>query len=84
MKVGTATPGKMADLGNNVNRPEFNALQRLEPTRAQVSLAESAIKQVISRRMVKKQQMAWSPDAAHNLLQVRTAVLNNDLKASFD
>jgi len=29
-------------------------------------------------------QMTWSPDAAHNLLQVRTAVLNDDLKASFD
>ena len=48
------------------------------------SFAESAINQVISRRMVKKQQMAWSPDAAHNLLQVRTAVLNDDLKVSFD
>jgi hypothetical protein len=32
------------------------------------SFAESAINQVISRRMVQKQQMAWSPDAAHNLL----------------
>jgi len=48
------------------------------------SVAEPAINQVISRRMVKKQQMAWSPDAAHNLLQVRTAVLNDDLNVSFD
>jgi len=37
MNVGTATPGEVAGLGNNLNRPEFNALQRLEPTRAQVS-----------------------------------------------
>ena len=48
------------------------------------SFAESAINQVDSRRMVQKQQMAWSPDAAHNLLQVRTAVLDDDLKVSSD
>jgi hypothetical protein len=32
-----------------------------------------------SRRMVKKQQMRWSPRGAHLLLQVRTRVLNDDL-----
>jgi hypothetical protein len=39
---------------------------------------ESAVNQVISKRMVKKQQMRWSPRDAHLLLQVRTRVLNND------
>ncbi len=38
---------------------------------------------VISRRMVKKQQMRWSPRGAHLLLQVRTRVLNNDLAGDF-
>ncbi|MDE2562438.1 MAG: hypothetical protein KGL48_09350 [Sphingomonadales bacterium] len=47
-------------------------------------IAESAINQVITRRMVKKQPMAWSPDGAHNLLQIRTALLNADLRASLD
>jgi hypothetical protein len=45
--------------------------------------AEGAVNQVISRRMVKKQQMRWSPRGAHLLLQVRTRVLNDDLAADF-
>ena len=45
--------------------------------------AEATVNQVISRRMVKKQQMRWSPRGAHLLLQVRTRVLNDDLAADF-
>ena len=37
---------------------------------------ESAINQVVSKRMVKKQQMRWTDCGAHLLLQVRTRVLN--------
>ena len=40
---------------------------------------ESAVNQVISKRMVKKQQMRWSPRGAHLLLQIRTRVLNDTL-----
>src|SRR5438445_6017015 len=40
---------------------------------------ESAVNQVASKRMVKKQQMRWSPRGAHLLLQIRTRVLNDDL-----
>jgi hypothetical protein len=47
------------------------------------STAESAVNQVISRRMVKKQQMRWTPAGAHLLLQIRTRVLNNDLADDF-
>lgn len=43
------------------------------------SLAESAVDSLVARRMVKKQQMQWSPFGAHRMLQVRTAVLNGDL-----
>ena len=32
-----------------------------------------------SKRMVKKQQMRWSPRGAHLLLQIRTRVLNDTL-----
>jgi hypothetical protein len=45
--------------------------------------AEATVNQVISRRMVKKQQMRWSPRGAHLLLQVRTRVLNDDLAGDF-
>jgi hypothetical protein len=46
-------------------------------------LAESAVNQVVAKGMVKKQQMRWSPAGAQLFLQVRTAVLNNDLAGCF-
>jgi hypothetical protein len=47
------------------------------------SFAESAINDVVSKRMVKKQQMRWSPRGAHLLLQIRTRVLNDELADDF-
>ncbi len=47
------------------------------------AIAESTVNQVISKRMVKRQQMRWSPEGAHLLLQVRTCALNDDLRAGF-
>jgi hypothetical protein len=52
--------------------------------RIATSFAESTVNQVISKRMVKKQQMRWTPAGAHALLQVRTRVLNDDLRATFE
>jgi hypothetical protein len=37
---------------------------------------ESAVNQVVSKRMVKHQQMQWTQRCAHLLLQIRTRVLN--------
>jgi hypothetical protein len=48
------------------------------------SFVESAVNQVISKRFVKRQQMAWRPAHAHGLLQVRTAVLNEQLRSCFE
>ena len=39
--------------------------------------------EVISRRMVKKQQMRWTQRGAHLLLQVRTRTLDGDLRDTF-
>jgi hypothetical protein len=47
------------------------------------SFAESTVNQVVSKRMVKKQQMRWTEWGAHRLLQVRTRVLNEDLRRTF-
>jgi hypothetical protein len=52
--------------------------------RISTSFAESTVNQVISKRMVKKQQMGWTERGAHLLLQVRTQVLNDDLRATFE
>jgi hypothetical protein len=47
------------------------------------AMAESTVNQVISKRFVKKQQMKWTKRGAHLLLQVRTHVLNGDLRDLF-
>lgn len=46
------------------------------------SFVESAVNQVVSKRMVKKQQMRWTPRGAHLILQVRTR-LNDTLADDF-
>ena len=47
------------------------------------AFTESTVNQVISKRMVKKQQMRWTPQGAHLLLQVRCRVLNEQLADDF-
>ena len=44
---------------------------------------ESAVNQVVSKRMAKHQQMQWSQRGAHLLLQVRTQVLNEEWENTF-
>jgi hypothetical protein len=48
------------------------------------AFAESAINEVVSKRMVKKQQMRWSKKGTHLLLQVRVKTLNDDLHSTFE
>jgi len=51
--------------------------------RSSTVFVESTVNQVISKPMVKKPQMRWSPQGAHPLLQVRTQVLHEDLRTTF-
>ena len=44
---------------------------------------ESTVNQVVSKRMVKKQQMGWSQRGAHLLLQIRTHVLDEEWESTF-
>ena len=44
---------------------------------------ESAVNQVVSKRMVKHQQMQWTQRGAHLLLQIRTRVLNEEWEDVF-
>ena len=50
--------------------------------RISTGFVESTVNQVVSKRMVKKQQMQWTPAGAHLLLQVRTQVLNDEWDAT--
>jgi len=44
---------------------------------------EYTVNQVVSKRMVKQQQMRWTPEGAHLLLQMRTRTLNGELATTF-
>ncbi len=52
--------------------------------RIATGFVESTVNQVVSKRMVKQQQMRWTKKGAHLLLQVRTEVLNDDLRTTFE
>jgi hypothetical protein len=47
------------------------------------AVAESTVNEMVSRRMAKKQQMRWTKEGAHALLQVRAKTLNDELSDSF-
>ena len=59
--------------------PNFGERRRQGET-ITTAFVESTINQVVSRRFVKKQQMAWTLRGAHLLLQTR---LNNELEQVF-
>ena len=49
--------------------------------RIATSGAESVVNNLVNARMNKQQQMRWSPQGAHRLLQVRAAVIDGRLNA---
>ena len=51
--------------------------------RISTGFVESTVNYVVSKRMVKKQQMKWSQRGAHLLLQIRTRVLNGKREEAF-
>jgi hypothetical protein len=67
---------------NRAYIPNYGELYRCGET-ITTSFVESTVNQVVSKRLVKKQAMQWSPRGAHLLLQTRTKVLNQELEATF-
>jgi hypothetical protein len=51
--------------------------------RISTAFVESAVNQLIDKRMSKSQQMRWSPLGAHALLQVRAELVDGRLGAAF-
>jgi hypothetical protein len=62
--------------------PDYGDRYRNDET-ITTSFVESAVNQVVSKRLVKSQQMRWSQRGAHLLLQIRTQVLNKELRSRF-
>ena len=71
-------------IDNNVHLiPNYGEKWRYGET-ISTAFVESTVNEVVAKRMVKKQQMQWSPAGAHYLFQTRTAVLNGELRAHFE
>ena len=51
--------------------------------RSSTGFVESTVNYVLAKRFSKKQSMQWTITGAHDLLQVRTRVLNGDLETEF-
>jgi hypothetical protein len=47
------------------------------------AFAESAVNQIIAKRMIKRRQMRWDRDTVQPFLTVRVAVLNDTLEQAF-
>jgi hypothetical protein len=47
------------------------------------AFAESAVNQIIAKRMIKRQQMRWNRETVQPFLTVRVAVLNETLEQAF-
>jgi hypothetical protein len=78
-KLGKAVREFDSYLRANAGRiPNYGERRRAGET-ISTAFVESTVNQVISKRMVKKQQMRWSPRGAHLLLQIRTRILNDTL-----
>ena len=75
------------DFGNYISANQQYIVDYGDRDRNQERIAtgfvESAVNQVVSKRMVKKQQMTWTEQGAHLLLQIRTRVINKDLRKDF-
>ena len=63
--------------GNANTIADYHTRQRTGQ-RVSTSLVESAVNNLVNRRMNKSQQMRWSALGAHRLLQVRAAVINGE------
>ena len=78
-----AATGLATDIENNIGAiPDYSERWH-NGERISTAFAESTVNLVISRRFAKKQQMQWSKQGAHLLLQTRTRTLNGTLRDLF-
>lgn len=68
---------------NNNSLPNYGQRYRAGE-RSATSFVESAVNEIIDSRMSRSRQMRWSQAGAHQLLQVRAAVVDGKLSESFE
>lgn len=70
-------------LSNNSDSLANHGRRYRSGRRISTSFIESAVNQLIDKRMSKSQQMRWSPMGAHALLQVRAELVDGRLNTAF-
>ena len=87
-RQGDLSAGRLNSLGqqlltyirsNRTTSVDYGARYRAG-RRISTSPAESAVNSLVAKRMVKSQQIRWSPSGAHLMLQVRAAMVNGNLR----
>ena len=73
----------LAYLKNNTDSLTNYGWRYRHGRRISTSFVESAVNQLIDKRMSKSQQMRWSPAGAHALLQVRAELVDGKLREAF-
>jgi hypothetical protein len=81
--VSTLTSDLLRYLQNNVDSLPNYGLRWRNGQRISSAFVESAVNQIIDKRMSKSQQMRWDPKSAHQLLQVRVRVIDGLLRDDF-
>jgi len=70
-------------INNNINIIVNYGERWRQGKRISTSFVESLVNYFVSKRFCKKQQMQWSKEGAHLLIQVRAKVINDELKQIF-
>src|SRR5271165_7609157 len=70
-------------LGRNQDTLVHYAARRRRGEPISTAFVESAVNEIIAKRMNKKQQMRWNRTTVQSFLDVRTAVLNDNLEDAF-
>jgi hypothetical protein len=70
-------------LGRNQNTLVHYAARRRRGEPISTAFVESAVNEIIAKRMNKKQQMRWNRTTVQSFLDVRIAVLNDNLEDAF-
>src|SRR3712207_7431640 len=66
-----------------IRRPPRSTLFPYTTLFRSTAFVESAVNEVVAKRMTKRQQMRWSRATVQPFLDVRTAVLNDTLEDAF-
>jgi len=82
-RAGAARQLRTKAQSGEIGRLMYYAARRRRDKSISTAFVESAVGEIIAKRMNKKQQMRWSRAAVQPFLDVRTAVLNDTLEDAF-